>query len=180
MALINSLKTTLLGATLCTFALWQSQAHASSILPLTVDLPKNAAVAQEHKVPIVIFATATWCGYCKKLEQNILEPLLENTNIEEYAEFSQLVVDQRGWSVKTFDGRTIRMSQLADDFNVQVVPMTLFLDHTGKQIVEPILGLTLEEFYPGNLERSINQALDILGNDKRLDIYKMLDEIKAK
>lgn len=150
--------------------------HASEVLPLAVDLKKSGEVAQKNKVPVVIFATATWCNYCKKLEENILEPLLETTDIESYAEFSQLVMDKNHWMMKDFQGKDIEMKQLPDRFDVRVAPTTLFFDGQGNQIAEPIIGLTLEEFYPGNLERGINAALKALGNPKRLDIYKMVEE----
>jgi len=156
------------------------KAFAGEILPLAVDLQKSATVAKKHQVPVVIFATATWCNYCKKLEQNILNPLLETTNIEEYAEFSQLVMDKSHWMMKDFQGKNIEMKSLAPKLGVQVAPTTMFFDSQGNQIAPPILGLTLEEFYPANLERGINQALEALGNPKRLDIYQLIEDSKVQ
>lgn len=161
---------------LATSLFLSNNSHASDILPLAVDLQKSGQVAQKNNVPVVIFATATWCGYCKKLEENILEPLLQTTNIENYAEFSQLVMDKSHWMMKDFQGQDIEMKRLPDRFNVRVAPTTLFFDGNGKQIAEPIIGLTLEEFYPGNLERGINAALKALGNPNRIDLYKMIEQ----
>lgn len=153
-----------------------STARAGEILPLAVDLQKAGNVAEKHQVPVVIFFTATWCNYCKKLEQNILNPLLETTDIESYAEFSQVIMDQPKWSMKDFDGKRIEMRDYANTKGVIVAPTTLFFNSKGEQIAEPILGLTLEEHYPGHLEKRLNQALEKLGNPKRIDIYKMVDE----
>ena len=152
---------------------------AGEILPLAVDLQKSGQAANQRNVPVVVFATATWCGYCKNLEENILEPLLQTTNIESYAEFSQLVMDKSHWRMKDFSGKDIEMRQLPDQLGVMVAPTTLFFDGNGKQIAPPILGLTLEEHYPSNLERGINQALEALGNPMRVDIYKMVNESKV-
>ncbi|BBP45060.1 hypothetical protein THMIRHAS_04330 [Thiosulfatimonas sediminis] len=156
-----------------------SDAHAGEILPLAVDLQKSGQIATKNKVPVVIFATATWCNYCKKLEQNILYPLLQTTDLENYAQFSQLVLDKSHWMMKDFNGSDIEMKTLGPKLGVIVAPTTLFFDGEGNQIADPIIGLTLEEFYPGNLERAINQALAKLGNDKRVDIYKMVEESKV-
>ncbi|MBD3756166.1 MAG: thioredoxin fold domain-containing protein [Gammaproteobacteria bacterium] len=156
-----------------------SAARAGEILPLAVDLQKAGAVAEKHQVPVVIFFTATWCNYCKKLEQNILHPLLETTDMESYAEFSQVVMDQAHWMMKDFDGRPVEMKDYAQTKSVVVAPTTLFFNSKGEQIAEPILGLTLEEHYPGHLEKRINQALEKLGNPKRIDIYKMVEESKG-
>lgn len=148
--------------------------QANEILPLAVDLKKTGSIAQKHNVPIVMFVTATWCNYCRRLEENILEPLFQTTQIENYAEFRQLLLDKDHWMMKDFDGNDIEMKTLGPKLGVKVAPTTLFFDSNGKQIAEPIIGLTLEEFYPGNLERSLNQALKALGNEKRIDVYKMV------
>ena len=151
-------------------------AQASEILPLAVDLQKTAASAAKHNVPVIIFATATWCNYCKKLEENILFPLLQTTKLEEYGEFKQLLLDKSHWMMKDFDGNDIEMKTYGPQLGVKVAPTTMFFNSKGEQIAEPIIGLTLEEHYPGNLEKRINQALEALGNPKRVDIYKMVDE----
>jgi len=153
-----------------------SSVKAGEILPLAVDLEKTSVTAQQHNIPVVIFYTATWCNYCKKLEENILHPLLETTNIEDYAEFRQVVMDKAHWMMKDFDGTDIEMKTYGPKQKVKVAPTTLVYNSKGEIIAEPILGLTLEEFYPSNLEKAINQGLEALNNEKRLDIYKMVNE----
>lgn len=157
-----------------------NQAHAGEILPLAVDLQKSSNTAAKHNIPVVIFYTATWCNYCKTLEENILHPLLETTNIEDYAEFRQVILDKSHWRMKDFAGNDIEMRSFGTLQKVRVAPTTLVYNNKGEVIAEPIIGLTLEEFYPGNLERAINNALKALGNSKRLDIYKMVEESKIK
>lgn len=156
------------------------QSKAGEILPLAVDLNKTGRIAEKNQVPIVLFVTATWCNYCKKLEENILEPLFETTDLESYAEFRQLLLDKSHWMMKNFDGSDIEMKKLGPQLGVKVVPTTLFFNAKGEQIADPIIGLTLEEFYPGNLEKSLNQALKALGNPKRVDIYKMVEQSTVK
>ncbi len=170
---------TLILSSILLMGLGISKAKAGEILPLAVDLQKTAKTSAQHNVPIVIFFTATWCNYCKKLEENILHPLLETTPIESYAEFRQVVMDKAHWMMKDFDGSDIEMRTYGPKQGVKVAPTTLVFNSKGEIIAEPILGLTLEEFYPGNLERAINQGLQALGNDKRVDIYKMVDESKV-
>lgn len=153
---------------------------AGEILPLAVDLQKTAQTAKTHNVPVVIFYTATWCNYCKKLEENILHPLLETTAIEEYAEFMQVIMDRPHWMMKDFHGNDIEMKSFAPSQKVIVAPTTMVYNSEGQQIAEPIIGLTLEEFYPGNLEKAINQGLKALNNPKRIDIYKMVEESEVQ
>jgi len=151
-------------------------AQAGEVLPLAVDLQKTGATALKHNVPVVVFATATWCNYCKKLEQNILFPLLQTTDLESYGEFTQLILDKAYWTMTDFNGNKVEMKAYGPQLGVKVAPTTLFFNGKGEQIAEPIIGLTLEEHYPGNLEKRINEALEALGNPKRVDIYKMVEE----
>lgn len=159
-----------------TMPLLSQNAQASNYLPLAVDLQKTGKTAADHNVPIVIFATATWCNYCKKLEENILFPLLTTTDLESYAEFQQILLDKAHWIMKDFDGNDVEMKVYGPQLGVKVAPTTMFFNSKGEQIAEPIIGLTLEEHYPSNLEKRLNQALEALGNPKRVDIYKMVDE----
>lgn len=173
--LITSFFVSAIGLSTSTF----NSALAGEILPLAVDLQKSAKTAAKHNIPVVIFYTATWCNYCKKLEENILHPLLETTNIEDYAEFRQIVLDKSHWMMKDFQGKDIEMKTYGPLQRIRVAPTTLVYNSQGEVIAEPIIGLTLEEFYPGNLEKAINQGLQALGNSKRVDIYKMVEESKV-
>ena len=170
------LSTSLILSLFLSLPLVANNAQAGEVLPLAVDLQKTGASAAKHNVPVIIFATATWCNYCKKLEENILFPLLQTTKLEEYGEFKQLLLDKAHWMMKDFDGNDIEMKTYGPKLGVIVAPTTMFFNSKGEQIAEPIIGLTLEEHYPGNLEKRINQALEALGNPKRVDIYKMVEE----
>jgi thioredoxin-related protein len=147
--------------------------RAEGPLPLIVDMQKTAKVAKEHKVPIVLFVTASWCHYCHKLKENIIEPLIETTNIEDYAEFREVILDKKNWHLKDFDGNLTDMETFAAHLNAGFTPTTLFLSPDGNEIAERIVGLTLEEYYPHYLEEGINTSLKKLGNPKRLDINNL-------
>lgn len=152
--------------------------NAKSATPLAVDLQATAKSAEQKNIPIVLFYTAEWCHYCHILERNILEPLITETDIENYAEFRKVSLSESGWNMISFDGQKTDMEAFAEQQRVQYTPTTVVYNSKGKIIAEPIVGLTLEEFYPGNLEKAINQGLKNLGNTKRLDIYKKLGKAR--
>ena len=155
---------------------WLPHTQAASPLKLASNLQESAKAAHLNQRPIVIFYTATWCRYCKRLEQNIIDPLLLNTQIEDYADFRQVVLDNDKASIIDFDGKTYKMKDYAAVKGVRFVPTTMVYNREGNAIAEPILGLTLEEFYPGNLERAINQGLKAINSSKRLDIYQLINQ----
>jgi len=159
---------------LCT-ALFSGVAKANQTLPLAVNLQETGKIAKQHTIPVVIFYSAKWCHYCHILEQNIIDPLLTNTTIEDYAEFRKVSLSEADWNLTVFNGETMGMEAFAMQQKVQFTPTTIVYNGDGQIITKPILGLTLEEFYPANLEKAINDGLKALGNDKRLDIYKLMD-----
>ena len=140
-------------------------------IPLAVDLQKTAKVARDHKVPIVLFITASWCHYCHRLKANILEPLITHTQMENYAEFREVILDKHHWHLKDFQGHLTDMETFAKSLKTEFTPTTLFLDpRNGQEISERIVGLTLEEYYPFYLQQGINNSLKKLGNPKRIKI----------
>lgn len=136
-------------------------------LPLMVDLEKTKAIAEKKNVPIVVFVTASWCHYCEILKHNVLNPIIEHTDILQYAEFRELIVDAKHWKLKGFKGERINMPIFANAYRATLTPTTLFLSPDGKELSDRIVGLTLEEFYPHNLEVGIKNALKKMGNPNR-------------
>jgi len=118
--------------------------------------------------------TGSWCHFCHRLKDNIINPLIIKTNLENYAEFREVILDKHGWRLKNFDGRLIEMPQFAKTtLKTTFTPTTLFLDAHGNTIADPIVGLTLEEYYPHYLEEGINHSLKKLGNSHQLDINNL-------
>ena len=163
-----------------TFIMLSSVQATANGIPLAVNLQSTAQSADQSKIPVVIFYTAKWCHYCHVLERNILEPLLETTEIEQYAEFRKISLSEADWQLKDFNGNTVSMENFAVYQDAQFTPTTMLYNKAGKSIAEPIIGLTLEEFYPGNLEKAINQALKALDNPKRLNLYEMIENSKGR
>lgn len=136
-------------------------------LPLMVDLQKTQQMAKKKNVPIVVFVTASWCHYCEILKHNVLNPIIEHTDILQYAEFRELIVDAKRWNLTDFNGERINMPIIAKRYKASFTPTTLFLSPDGKELSRRIVGLTLEEFYPHNLEVGIKESLKKLGNPNR-------------
>lgn len=136
-------------------------------LPMMIDLSKTQAIAKKKNVPIVVFVTASWCNYCEILKHNVLNPIIEHTDILKYAEFRELIVDAKQWNLLDFDGSRIKMPVIAHRYKATFTPTTLFLSPDGKEISKRIIGLTLEEFYPHNLEVGIKNSLKVLNNPNR-------------
>ncbi len=168
----TSLITTLL-FTLLTFASYSEAREEIRTLPLAVDMQKTAHIAAQKKVPIVLFMTASWCHFCHRLKENIIDPLLIHTNLADYAEFREVVQDKDGWHMKDFQGHLVDMPVFAKKLKATLTPTTLFFDPQGHEISERIIGLTLEEHYPFYLQQGINEGLKKLGNPKQLDINKL-------
>lgn len=150
------------------------QVKAGEILPQAVDLQATATVAKSHKVPVILFMTATWCHYCERLKENIMFPMMQHTRIEDYAEFREVYIDRPGWNIRDFDGNPLNMKEFAKRYKVFVTPTTLFLNEKGEIIADTVLGLGLEEHYPVQLDRSMNKALEVMGSENRINVLKLI------
>lgn len=122
------------------------------------DLATDARLAQEHKLPILLSFTADSCDYCHLLEEDFLKPMLISGHYQDKVLIRKVVVDT-GQRLIDFDGSTLDTDQLAGRYHVRVYPTLLFLDSTGQELAERMVGINTPEFYGGYLDDNIDIAL---------------------
>ena len=143
-----------------------SDAHETTIL--TVDnLAVLASEAKTKNIPIMLFVTAPYCGYCHQLERDVIVPMLKNPR------YAPLVFVRRfdlsKDSITDFDGNTKDSMRIATRYKAQLTPTLVFLSPDGQQLTEHILGVAADlDLYGGMIDTRINQALEKLGNPERI------------
>ncbi len=143
-----------------------SDAKESNIL--TVEhLAQLAIEAKEKNIPIMLFVTAPYCGYCHQLERDVIVPMLKNPR------YAPLVLVRRfdlsKDSITDFDGNTKDSMRIATRYKAQLTPTLVFLSPDGQQLTEHILGVAADlDLYGGMIDTRINQALKKLGNTQEI------------
>ncbi len=143
-----------------------SDAKESNIL--TVDnLAQLAIEAKAKNIPIMLFVTAPYCGYCHQLERDVIVPMLKNPR------YAPLVLVRRFDLGKDtaidFDGVSRETMRIATRYKAQLTPTLVFLSPDGQQLTEHMLGVAADlDLYGGMIDARINQALEKLGNAGRI------------
>jgi hypothetical protein len=127
-------------------------AGAETPLPFANNLPQLAAEAAKQGLPLILLVSLTDCPYCEQLRRQQLVPL-SKTGVPVW----QIHLDTEGRMVN-FDGKPVTERQFAKDIKVRVAPTVFFFDAKGRQVVEPLVGTMLDDFYSAYLEDALATA----------------------
>ena len=129
-------------------------AAAQRIAPAS-NLAHEARAAQAAHAPLLVFYTEPDCSYCERARRDYLEPMLA----EQRGRLRVVEIDiTSGAPLVDFAGRRTTQAAFAGSSHVRVVPTVAFVGNGGAALAEPLVGLTLPDFYLTYLERRIDQA----------------------
>jgi hypothetical protein len=121
-------------------------------LPLTRDLPAEAAAAVKRGGPLVVLVSRSDCTFCHEVRVQYLAPMQK----EGVLTAVELVSDYKG-SVR-LGAQPVAYAQAARELGVRFYPTVLFLDAALKPIAEPLVGAGMAGFYMGFLERALEEG----------------------
>ncbi|MGM0595331.1 MAG: thioredoxin family protein [Pseudomonadota bacterium] len=134
------------------------------------DFSRVGEVAAEKRVPIVLMFSAGHCTYCHRVENEFLRPMLMSGDYEDKALIRKVKIDQYSKTLRDFSGEKISPAEFAERYDIKVTPTVVFINGDGMELAKKRVGLTTPDFYGGYLDKSINQALDILRRDSPMRI----------
>ena len=116
-----------------------------------------AALGQEalakNKV-IMLEMSASHCGYCRTLEEEIIKPMLRSGDYVKNVLIRKMQIDSH-YSMNNINGGKTSPAELARQFNVYVTPTLIFLDGHGKEISERILGVNSLDYYGAYVDEAL-------------------------
>jgi thioredoxin-related protein len=127
-------------------------------VPVATDLQQLGVQASEHRLPILLTFSAIECSYCDLLEEEFLEPMLLGDEYTDKIIIRKLVLDN-GSRIGDFSGRQIDATQLSDRYRIYVTPTILFVDASGRELAERMVGINTPEMFGGYLDNCIETAL---------------------
>ncbi len=135
----------------------------------TDDFFSLARHSEQKNLPILLMFSAEHCGYCIRLEEDFLKPMLRSGDYEDKVLIRKIKID--GFDdIRYFDGKPISIDAFSARYNVVVTPTVAFLDSHGAQLAPKRVGLTTPDFYGGYLDQSIDAALDLLRRNKPMRV----------
>ena len=126
-------------------------------LPMATNLSKEAALAREKKIPILILFSAPSCGYCKRVREEILIPTTYNTEYDDKVIMLEVESGNHG-KMLDFDGRMTTQADFVAKHRVGFAPTVKFFDAKGREVADPIIGLVTVDYYGGFMDQGIDNA----------------------
>ncbi|UJS24524.1 thioredoxin family protein [Thiothrix winogradskyi] len=132
-------------------------AFAEATIPEAIDFQALQQEMQSKGLPLLLAVRADYCGFCRRLETEHLEPMLRS------GEYDSRILIRRfdlgsEQTVVDFSGERIAADEFAARHQASLTPTLLFLDAQGKEVAERLLGYNSPDFYGAYLEDAITKA----------------------
>lgn len=122
------------------------------------DLATDGAASRQRRVPLLLFFSQEYCGYCERLEEEVLIPMVISREYEDRVILRKLSIDF-GEDVTGFGGRKLDNRMLFHEYDGIVTPTLVLTDHSGKSLTKPLVGINTVEFFGWYLDQAIDTAL---------------------
>lgn len=110
---------------------------------------------KENKV-ILIEMSASYCGFCKQLEAEIINPMIISGDYEDVI-IRQVEVDSY-YDIKMPNNQKISPSQFAASHNIFVTPTLIFLNHKNEEVSERIIGINTVEYFSAYVDAALKEG----------------------
>ena len=132
-------------------------AAVTSLLAPADDLERAGARAEELRLPILLYVSRSDCSFCRRLEEDVLFPLIRSGEIDGKILIRELEWD-RSAPVVDFNGRPVSAETVAESYNAKLTPTLLFLDHRGNELIPRITGYRESDYASYYLEAAVDVA----------------------
>ncbi|WP_298219934.1 thioredoxin family protein [Halothiobacillus sp.] len=121
------------------------------------DIPRDLQVMRAQKIPMLLFIHASYCGYCQWVDENFIQPMQNDPAYEGQLIVRRIEIDADS-SILDRNGQNESNRHFADRMGVHLVPVVAFFGPDGKEIGDPINGVTVQDFYPYYFQQGIELA----------------------
>lgn len=137
---------------------------AVSFVDHLTDVPTDLAYMQAHKIPMMIFFHASYCGYCVAVDNEFIIPMRLDPKYKNRLLIRRVQVDADTKYIG-IDGKQHDYPYLANKLHVRGVPYILFLAPDGSRVAS-IQG-TAMDYYGYYLNQDIDLATDCAQHPKQ-------------
>ncbi|NIP72820.1 MAG: hypothetical protein GWO16_07205 [Gammaproteobacteria bacterium] len=141
--------------------IWATAAPGPAAVPVAEDLRADARLAARDNLVLMLVFSAYYCENCEILENEIVRPMVISGEYDDKVIIRKVRLDE-GDYLYNFKGE----SELADDFagrnGIRGMPTIMFLDHRGRRLADPILGINTIPMFSGRVDAAIERSLEML------------------
>lgn len=127
-------------------------------IPPVRDFTLEAANARTKNVPILVLFSRHNCVFCNQVLQEFLLPMRRNAEYESKVIMRQIDIGSSAPLI-AFSGKTTTQKRFAKENRIGLTPTIKLFDAEGRELTEPLIGLTTPDYYGGFLDQRIDQAL---------------------
>ncbi|MGE5131017.1 MAG: thioredoxin fold domain-containing protein [Sphingomonadaceae bacterium] len=124
-------------------------------IPAARDLARAARDAQRTGGPLVVLYTQPDCVYCERAKRDYLEPLLADRAAAPRIVEVDVTSQAR---LADFSGRSVSQAEFARTQHVRILPTLGFYGPGGERLAQPLVGLTVPDFYLAYLGARLDDA----------------------
>jgi len=116
---------------------------------------------QSFEKIIMLEVSASYCAYCRVLEEEIIKPMLRSGDYKNTVIISKFEMDNPD-TIKDFDGNDTTAAALAETYKVKLTPTLLFLDASGNEVAERIMGVYSLDFFGAYVDKALVKGLHVI------------------
>ncbi len=140
--------------------LFSTQAFSISLEKVT-DLQKDGTFSTETQRPIFLYVSSQGCPYCKRLERDIIAPMIKSGSYDEKILMRKILWEE-STPIINFKGEEISPGDFLLNYNIMATPSILFLDKDGNEIAKRLNGYRSADLFWYYLDSSVDKAVEVL------------------
>jgi len=126
-------------------------------IPQGENLQRDGADAGARHIPLLLYFSQEHCGFCHRLEEEVLLPMVISGQYERRIILRELSIDE-GTVVLGFTGTPQDTRMLFHEYDGQVTPTLVLTDGTGRLLTKPLAGINTVEYFGWYLDNAIDAA----------------------
>ncbi len=127
-------------------------------VPMAENLRAEGKQAEGRNVPILLLFTTPFCGYCERVKEEYLGPMMDDPAYRDKVIIRQVEAGS-DWNLVGFDGRKTTHGAYASSQKIVMVPTIKVVDAQGRELASPIVGFLTPDFYFGHIQDAMAEGL---------------------
>ena len=113
------------------------------------------------RLGLLVMFHASYCEYCERLEEDLLLPMLRSGEYDEKILLRKIQIDSSD-DLINFNGKKITTSQISSLYGAEMTPTLVFLDASGEEQSERILGYTTPDLFSAYVDKGIDELYKVV------------------